>query len=82
MQALKKLVGVAVAAELAVLGGSYYAFLKLNTDSEFRGWVDTNCPAVLDGFCAAVEAVDTSFPRSEAVASSRSCARREKTGGG
>ena len=37
MQALKKVVGVAVAAELAALGGSYYAFHKLNTDPEFRG---------------------------------------------
>ena len=62
MQALKKLVGVAVAAELAALGGSYYAFHKLNTDPEFRGWVDTNCPAVLDGFCAAVEAVGHELP--------------------
>ena len=62
MQALKKLAGVAVAAELATLGGSYYAFHKLNTDPEFRGWVDTNCPAVLDGFCAAVEAVGHELP--------------------
>ena len=62
MQALKKLVGVAVAAELATLGGSYYAFHKLNTDPEFRGWVDANCPAVLDGFCAAVEAVGHDLP--------------------
>ncbi len=62
MQALKKLAGVAVAAELATLGGSYYAFHKLNTDPEFRGWVDTNCPAALDAFCSAVEAVGHDLP--------------------
>ena len=44
MQALKKLVGVAVAAELATLGGSYYAFHKLNTDPEFRGWWTPTAP--------------------------------------
>ncbi|MDA9097766.1 hypothetical protein N9L76_02410 [bacterium] len=63
MQALKKLLGVAVAVELASVAGTYVAFHKLNTDPEFRSWADQNCPYVLDGFCTAVEAVGHELPK-------------------
>jgi|TARA_B110000977_G_scaffold166039_1_gene213688 hypothetical protein len=63
MQALKRLLAVGVAVELVSLAGTYVAFHTINTDPEFRGWVDSNCPPeVLDGFCVAVQAVGYELP--------------------
>jgi hypothetical protein len=78
MQALKRVVGAAVALELAGLGGTYYGFHRLNTDPEFRVWVDTNCPSVLDGFCAAVQAVGRDLPEDLRLRQER---RAVKSGG-
>ena len=64
MQALKRLLAVGVAVELVSLAGTYVAFHTINTDPEFRGWVDSNCPPeVLDGFASRCKRWGTSYQR-------------------
>ena len=60
---LKRVVGAAVVAELATIGAAYYGSHRVNTDPEFRAWVDANAPPeVLDSFSAAVEALGYDLP--------------------
>lgn len=62
MQALKRVAGVALAAELAGLGAGYYAFHRLNTDAEFRAWVGANAPETLEAICASARTLGYDLP--------------------
>ena len=62
MQALKRVAGVALAAELAGLGAGYYAFHRLNTDAEFRAWVGANAPETLEAICASAQTLGYDLP--------------------